>query len=72
MAGELLPNQQELGVYTLQVNTDGVVTQFQFHNALDAVHSYDKFVDHGDAKKLRTITLVEPNLRTHIKLFESK
>lgn len=57
--------------YIIQVVEDGAVTfTRRFNNAIDAVGSYNRFVDHGMCRMWREIVLVEPNGTAHSKVFE--
>jgi hypothetical protein len=61
----------EIYEYMIQVVEDGAVTwSRRFDNAVDAVHSYDRFTDRGFAKYQREIVLVEPSGKAHAKVFE--
>lgn len=61
----------EIYEYMIQVVEDGAVTwSRRFDNAVDAVHTYDRFIDCGYAKLQREIVLVEPNGKGHAKVFE--
>ncbi len=56
--------------YTIVVMADGKETwRESYDDAVKAVHSFDKFVDHGTFCKERIITLTEPNGQAHIKTF---
>lgn len=56
--------------YKIKVVADGVESWAQgYDDAVSAVHSFDKFVDHGTFCKIRVITLTEPNGKEHIKTF---
>jgi hypothetical protein len=57
--------------YQLQVIEDGSVTYSTvYNNAVDAVNSYNRFVDHGMCRMWREIVLLEPNGLAHAKTFE--
>jgi hypothetical protein len=57
--------------YMIQVVEDGSVTYVRrFDNALEAVNTYNRFVDHGMCRMWREIVLVEPNGTAHAKTFE--
>jgi hypothetical protein len=57
--------------YQLQVIEDGSVTYSTvYNNAVDAVNSYNRFVDHGMCRMWREIVLLEPNGTVHAKTFE--
>jgi streptogramin lyase len=57
--------------YKLQIVTDGAVTWTKTYDcALDAVHAYDKVVDYGFARFEREAVLIEPNGKTHTKIFQ--
>jgi len=61
----------EPDAFMLQVVTDGSVTWSKMYDcALDAVHAYDKVIDYGFAKYEREAVLIEPNGKTHSKLFQ--
>ena len=56
--------------FMLQVVEDGSVTYSRkFSNSIDAVNSYNRFVDHGTCRMWREIVLVEPNGTAHSKTF---
>ena len=58
-------------LYQLQVIEDGSVTYSTvYNNAVDAVNSYNRFVDHGICRMWREIVLLEPNGLAHAKTFE--
>jgi hypothetical protein len=58
-------------LYQLQVIEDGSVTYSTvYNNAVDAVNSYNRFVDHGMCRMWREIVLLEPNGLAHAKTFE--
>lgn len=40
----------------------------RFDNALEAVHCFNTFVDHGFADEYRTVNLSEPNGKMHTKI----
>jgi hypothetical protein len=42
----------------------------EFDNAIEAVKSYESFVDHGTCVLERVVTLTEPNGLTHSKVFK--
>jgi len=57
--------------FMLQVVEDGSVTfTRKFKNAIDAVNAYNRFVDHGSCRMWREIVLLEPNGKTHSKVFD--
>ena len=57
--------------YKLQIVTDGAVPCTKTYDcALDAVHAYDKVVDYGFARFEREAVLIEPNGKTHTKIFQ--
>ena len=63
--------EKDVYEYMLQVVEDGAVTFVRrFNNAIDAVNTYNRFVDHGMCKMWREIVLVEPNGTGHSKTFE--
>ena len=41
----------------------------RYDNALDAVNTYNKFVDYGFAMEYSTVNLSEPNGKMHTKIF---
>jgi antitoxin component YwqK of YwqJK toxin-antitoxin module len=41
----------------------------RYDNALDAVDTYNKFVDYGLASEYSTVNLSEPNGKMHTKVF---
>jgi len=56
--------------YTIVVITDGVKTwRKELDNCVDAVASYNKFVDHGLASNYTLVSLIEPNGKLHTKTF---
>jgi len=56
--------------YTIIVTTDGKETwRKTYDNCIDAVESFNKFVDHGFAREELVVILVEPSGITHHKLF---
>lgn len=58
-------------MFSVVVITDGEYSWSKnFDNALDAVNCYNKFVDHGTCVSERIVTLVEPNGKTHTKIFK--
>lgn len=57
-------------IFQVFASSDGAVTYTkQFNNALEAVKTYESFVDYGFARYEREIVLVEPNGKTHSKTF---
>lgn len=57
-------------IYTVVVITDGRKEWAQnYDNALDAVNSYNRFIDHGTCVNERVISLVEPSGKFHSKIF---
>jgi hypothetical protein len=57
--------------YMIQVVEDGAVTwSRRFDNAVEAVHTFDRFTDFGYAKLQREIVLVEPSGKAHAKVFK--
>ena len=57
--------------FMLQVVEDGAVTYSRrFDNAVDAVNSYNRFVDHGTCRMWREIVLLEPSGKAHSKVFD--
>lgn len=58
------------GTYSIFVLTDGKETwKRNYDNCVDAVNSYNKFVDHGFCTFDLTVTLVEPSGKLHTKTF---
>lgn len=58
--------------FTIAVAEDNDHTQnWQFSNAVDAVNTYNSFIDHGMAKFVRTIVLTEPSGKQHWKILRS-
>lgn len=45
------------------------MTSIQFDNSVDAVHSFDRCVDSGDAETFAIYNLFEPNGKCHTKVF---
>jgi hypothetical protein len=41
----------------------------RFDNALEAVNSFNKFIDHGFANEYSTVNLSEPSGKMHTKVF---
>jgi hypothetical protein len=63
--------QKRMATYAVIVITDGKQEWSKnYDNALDAVNSYNLFVDHGFCLSERVISLVEPNGKIHTKIFE--
>jgi hypothetical protein len=59
-------------VFTLRVWTDGLLDfHAVYHDAMSAIHEYDKFKDYGAAKSTREILLIEPNGVSHAKQFDA-
>jgi hypothetical protein len=59
--------------FTIAVAEDNNLTQYyQFNNALDAINTYNTFIDYGNAKEARTIVLTEPNGEIHKKIFRAE
>lgn len=57
--------------YMIVVFNDGDKEWVQnYDNAVDAVNSYNKFIDHGTCHTERIVTLVEPNGKFHSKIFK--
>jgi hypothetical protein len=57
--------------FMLQIVEDGAVTYSgRYNNALEAVNAYNKIVDYGFCHIWREAVLVEPNGKTHSKIFE--
>lgn len=50
-------------------NDQGPAAVYEYDNAIDAVHNYDRYVDYGFARVARTVTLTEPDGTTHMKTF---
>lgn len=62
----------EPDTYTVQIVTDGAVTWTKRYDcALDAVKVYEACVDYGFARFEREIVLIEPNGKTHNKIFQT-
>jgi hypothetical protein len=58
--------------YTIIVITDGKESwKKDYTNCVDAVNAYNKFVDYGFAKLETVITLIEPDMKIHTKIFRS-
>ena len=58
--------------FTIGVAEDGNITQYyQFNNALDAINTYNTFIDYGNAKEARIIVLTEPNGQIHKKMYRN-
>lgn len=56
--------------YVIVVITDGVKEWAQnYDNAIDAVNSYNRFIDHGTCVHERVVSLVEPSGKFHSKIF---
>mgnify|MGYP003345517290 FL=1 len=56
--------------YVLTVHYDGNYhSSFRFTDAIDAVHAFDKCVDHAFANEVATYNLLEPNGKMHTKNF---
>lgn len=61
-------------LYVIKViNDDGFMNMqyFEYNNAVDAVHAFDRFVDIGDAKERRVVWLIEANETVHKKEFHA-
>jgi len=57
-------------MYKLSIYYDGApVAISSYSDALEAVHQFDKCVDHGDAKEYATYNLSEPSGKMHTKNF---
>ena len=57
-------------MYRLSISYDGnPVAVWSYSDALEAVHNFDKCVDHGDAKEYATYNLSEPSGKMHTKNF---
>lgn len=57
-------------VFMVQVIEDGsCVFSRKYANALQAVSSYNKFVDHGTCRETLEVQLIEPSGEVHTKLF---
>ena len=57
-------------MYKLSIYYDGnPVAIWSYSDAVEAVHMFDKCVDHGDAKEYATYNLSEPNGKMHTKVF---
>ena len=62
----------QAATYTVVVITDGEKTWAKnYDNAVDAVNSYNKFIDHGTCVSERVVSLVEPSGKLHSKVFAS-
>ena len=56
--------------YVLTVHYDGNYhSSFRYSDAIDAVHAFDKCVDHAFANEVATYNLLEPNGKMHTKNF---
>jgi hypothetical protein len=61
----------EPDTYLLQIITDGALFWSKSYDcALDAVRAYDKVIDYGFAKYECEAVLIEPNGKTHNKIFQ--
>lgn len=57
-------------MYKLEIFYDGdIVSTHRFWDALEAVHTFDKCIDFGDAKEYATYNLSEPSGKMHTKNF---
>ena len=57
-------------VFQLAIMEDGACTYTRmFSNALEAVNTYNAIKDYGFARNEREATLIEPNGKTHSKVF---
>ena len=57
-------------MYQLSIFYDGkIFSNFNFSDALTAVHAFDKCVDFGDAIEYATYNLSEPSGKMHTKNF---
>ena len=58
--------------YTIIVITDGKESwKKDYENCVDAVNAYNKFTDYGFAKLETLITLIEPDMKIHTKIFRA-
>ena len=58
--------------FLVEVTEDGSISFSQrYTSAVDAVRAYDSFRDYGTCKHWREIVLVEPNGKSHGKMFEA-
>ena len=58
--------------YTIIVITDGKESwKKDYTNCVDAVNAYNKFTDYGFAKLETLITLIEPDMKIHTKIFRA-
>jgi len=57
--------------YSITVAYDGKPVHWQqwYENALDAVNSFNKFVDHGFADEFATVNLIEASGKMHTRHF---
>lgn len=56
--------------YVLTIHHDGnYLSSHRYADAIDAVRSFDKCVDAGDAKLYATYNLLEPSGKLHTKNF---
>jgi len=57
--------------FMLQIIEDGSIAFSQhYDNAVDAVNAYNKCVDYGNSRLWREIVLLEPNGKSHAKVFQ--
>ena len=58
-------------MYKITVAYDGNAPRWtqEYENAIDAVKSFEKFVDWGTAGEYSTVNLLEPNGKLHTKIF---
>jgi len=57
-------------MYKLTIAYDGeLLSTHRFWDAIEAVHTFDKCSDYGDAKEYATYNLSEPNGKMHTKNF---
>lgn len=57
-------------MYQLSISYDGkLVGNYNFSDALTAVHTFDSCSDYGDAKEYATYNLSEPSGKMHTKNF---
>jgi hypothetical protein len=62
--------EANVNTYVIAVANDSeTATVYEYDNAIDAVHNYDKYVDYGFAAFARTISLLEPTGKVHTKTF---
>ena len=58
-------------IFQVFISVDGSVTYTkQFNNALEAVKVYESCVDYGFARYEKEVVLIEPNGKSHSKIFQ--